>query len=66
MSNILYTGETKCVNFLPIQGGCWIFRIEVGGFDKRRSKIQEGLIPPSELCFGTSEIECSASWSNIM
>ena len=25
-----------------------------------------GLRPPSELCFGTSEIECSASWSYIM
>ena len=28
----------KCVNLqkkLPIQGGCWIFRIQRGGFDKR-------------------------------
>ena len=25
-----------------------------------------GLTPPLELCFGPSEIECSASWSNIM
>ena len=33
-----------------------------GGFDKGDSG---GLRPPSELCFGTSGIECSASWSYI-
>ena len=32
-----------------------------GGREKFR-----GLRPPLELCFGTSEIECSASWSYIM
>ena len=33
-----------------------------GGFDKGDSG---GLRPPSELCFGTSGIECSGSWSYI-
>ena len=51
---------------LPIQGGCWIFRIQRGGFDKRGREKSGGLRPPLELCFGTSEIECSASWSYIM
>ena len=33
-------------------GGCWIFRIQGGGFDKGgvTVKIHEGLRPPSELC----------------
>ena len=48
---------------LPIQG-CWIFRIQGGGFDKGEEKNsgRPGLRLPSELCFGTSEIE----WSYIM
>ena len=48
---------------LSIQG-CWIFRIQGGGFDKGEGKTSggPGVIPPSELCFGTSEIE----WSYIM
>ena len=34
------------------------------GEDLRRGwGIQGGLIHPSELCVGTSEFECSASWS---
>ena len=32
-----------------------------GGFNKGRGNAG-GLRPPSDLCFGTSEIECSASW----
>ena len=45
-----------------LQGGCWIFRFR--GMDLTRG---EGERPPLELCFGKSEIECSASWSyNIM
>ena len=38
--------------------GCWIFRIQGGGFDKREGKNSggPGLRPPSELCFGTSKI----------
>ena len=45
----------------PIRGGCWIFRIKRGGFDKGEGKNSGGLIPLLELCFGTS-----ASWSYIM
>ena len=40
-----------------------------GGFDKRRRGEEAnsgGLRPLLELCFGTSEIECSATWSYIM
>ena len=39
-----------------------------GRFDKLtrgEGKNSGGLRPPLELCFGTSEIECSASWSYI-
>ena len=43
-------------------GVCQIFRIQEGGFDKGRGN-SGGLIPLSELCVGTSKIECSASWS---
>ena len=53
----------KLTKNLPIQGGCWIFRIQRRGFDKGGGKNSGGLRPPFELCFGTSEIECSASWS---
>ena len=60
----------KLTKNLPIQGGCWIFRIQRGGFDKGKipgeGKNSGGLTPPFKLCFGTSEIECSASWSYIM
>ena len=56
----------KLTKNLPIQGGCWIFRIKRGGFDKGEGKNSGGLRPPMELCFGTSEIECSVSWSYIM
>ena len=38
-----------------------IFRIQTRGFYKGEGKNSGGLRPPSELCFGTSEIECSAS-----
>ena len=42
----------KLTKNLPIQvGGCWIFRIQGGEFDKGK-EIQWGLIPSSELCFG--------------
>ena len=30
--------------------GCWIFRIQEGGFDKDGGKKFRGLKPPSELC----------------
>ena len=50
----------------PHPGGLLDFQDSGGGFENRRRKIQEGLRPPSELCFRTSEIECSASWSYIM
>ena len=56
----------KLTKNLPIQGGCWIFKIQRGGFDKGEGKNSGGLRPPLELCFGTSEIECAASWSYIM
>ena len=56
----------KLTKNLPIQGGCCIFRIQRGGFDKGEGKNSRGLRPPLELCFGASEIECSASWSYIM
>ena len=39
---------------------------EVVGFYKGGRENFRGLRPPLELCFGTSEIECSASWSYIM
>ena len=55
----------KLTKNLPIQGvGSWIFRIQKGGFVKGGNS--GGLRPPSELCFRTSEIECSALWSYIM
>ena len=56
----------KLTKNFPIQGGCWIFRIQRGGFYKGGREKFRGLRPPLELCFGTSEIECSASWSYIM
>ena len=36
----------KLTKNLPIQGGCWIFRIEGGGFDKGRgnSGVVETLV----------------------
>ena len=37
-----------------------------GGDLTRGGEISGGLRTPSELCFGTSEIECSASLSYIM
>ena len=46
----------KLTKKLPIQGGCWIFIIQRGGFDKGEGKNSEGLRSPLELCFGTSEI----------
>ena len=39
----------KLTKHLPIQGGCWIFRIQEGGFDKGRGKFR-GIETPSELC----------------
>ena len=51
----------KLTKILPIQGGCWIFRIQREGFDKGKRGNSGGLRPPLELCFGTSGIECSAS-----
>ena len=56
----------KLTKKLPIQ--------EVVGFSEFRGedltrgvgKNFGGLRPPLELCFGTSEIDCSASWSYIM
>ena len=56
----------KLTKNLPIQGGCWIFRIQRGEFDKGGRENFGGLRPPLELCFGTYEIECSASWSYII
>ena len=44
---------------LDFQNSEW--RILQGGREKFR-----GLRPPLELFLGTSEIECSASWSYIM
>ena len=51
----------KLTKNLPIQVGCWILRIQRGGFDKGEGENSGGLRPPLELWFGTSEIECSAS-----
>ena len=56
----------KLTKKFPIQGGCWIFRIQRGGFGKGEGKNSGGLRPLLELCFGISEIECSASWSYIL
>ena len=39
--------------------------IQGGGFDKGEGN-SGGFETPSELRFGTSEIECSASWVYIM
>ena len=39
----------KLTKKMPIQGGCWIFRIQRGGFDKGENS--GGLRPPLELCF---------------
>ena len=66
-SNItFYILETQeGVNFLTIQGGCWIFRIQ-GRIWQGVGKNSGGVETPSELCFGASEIEYSASWSYIM
>ena len=46
----------------PGGGGLLDFQ-DSGG---RTGEIQGGLRPQSGLCFGTSEIYCSASWSYIM
>ena len=56
----------KLTKNLPIQGGCWILRIQGGRFDKGRGNSGGGggVETPLELwllCFGTSEINCSAS-----
>ena len=55
----------KLAKNLPIQGGCWIFRIRGEEFDKGEVKFR-GVESPLELCVGTSDIECSASWSYIL
>ena len=52
---ILCTGETKICKLtkhLPIQGGCWIFRIQAKDFTRGGYKFRWGvaLRPPSELC----------------
>ena len=53
----------KLTKNLPIQGGGGLLDFQYSG---RRILQGEGkfrgLRPPSELCFGTSEIYCSASW----
>ena len=36
----------KLTKNLPIQGGCWIFRIQRGGFDKGEGKNSGGVRPP--------------------
>ena len=51
----------KLTKNLPIHG----YSGEKGFYKGGREKFR-GLRPPLELCFGTSEIECSASWSYIM
>ena len=58
----------KCVNFWPSRGVVGFSGFRGEDLTRDGEKIQEGLSPPSELCFGTSEIECSASssWSYIM
>ena len=61
----------KLTKNLPTQGGCWIFRIQRGGFDMGgREKFRRVETPVGAMIvcfsFGTSEIECSASWSYIM
>ena len=49
---------TKLTKKFSSQGGCWIFRIQRGGFDKGgREKFRRVETPgPLELCFRTSEI----------
>ena len=58
----------KCVNLRKICPSEIVEFSEFRGEDLTRGKgkIQGGWRPPLELCFGTSEIECSASWAYIM
>ena len=69
---ILCTGETKMCKLtknLPIYG----YPVRLLDFQNSEGRILQGgkgkfrgLKPPLELCFGTSEMEWSASWSYIM
>ena len=54
-----------CNIFVHRGGGLLHFQYSRGGFDKGRGN-SGGLRPPSELCFGTSGIECYASWSYMI
>ena len=57
----------KCVNLRKICPSREVVGFsELRGFDKGEGKNSGGLRPPLELCFGTSKIECSVSWSYIM
>ena len=59
----------KCVNLRKIFASRKVFGFsEFRGEDLTRGEGENsgGLKPPLELCFGTSEIKCSASWSYIM
>ena len=56
----------KLTKNLPIQGGCWIIGIQGEDLTRGEGKWGGGLRLPLELCFGTSEIECFASWSYMV
>ena len=56
----------KLTKNLPIQGGLSDFRNSGSRICQGEGKNSWGLRPPLELCFGTSEIEWSASWLYIM
>ena len=42
----------KLTKNLPIQGGCWIFRIQRGGFDKGKGKIPGVETPVGAMLHG--------------
>ena len=56
----------KLTKNLPIQGGLLDFQNSGWRICQGEGKNSGGLRPLLELCFGTSEIECSASWSYII
>ena len=50
---------------LPIQGVVGFSEFRVEDLTRGEGKNSVGLRTLLELCFGTSEIKCSASWSYI-
>ena len=63
---VLETKMCKLTKNMPFQGGVAGFSGFRGENLTKGGEKLRGVRLPSELCFGTSEKECSASWSYIM